>query len=88
MLTPSKAILASSVTVSSRQERERAILQFEGGAFGRRPALRDLEQPQVDRRIRPEELAGCCAEQQGVSDLPARSGDRHVHWCGAHPFSL
>ena len=58
------------------QQRERAVLELEGGALGAAHPLRDLEQLQPDRPVGPEHLAGGDPEQERVADLPAGAGDR------------
>lgn len=57
------------------QERERAVLQLEGGALGRADPLRDLQESQAHPPVGPEHRAAGDAEEQRVADLPARAGD-------------
>ena len=76
MLQPSNAAAGSSVTSTSAQQRERAVLQLERGTLGSAHPLGDLEQLQPDRPVGSEHLAGGDPEQERVADLPAGAGDR------------
>jgi len=49
--------------VDAGQQRERAVLQLQRHAFGGPHGLRDLQQPQADRRVGAQELAGGDPEQ-------------------------
>ena len=44
----------------------------------------DLQQAQLDRHVRAEQLAGGDAEEQGVADLAGRAGDGDVHGSAGH----
>jgi hypothetical protein len=70
------------------EEREGAVLQLERRAFGGTHPLRDLEQPEPNRTLRAEHVAGGDAEEQGVADLPAGPGDGHGGGCAGHAQSL
>ena len=61
--------------VDAGQQRERAVEELERGALGRLDRLRDLEQVQVHRLVRAEQVPGGDAEQQRVADLAGGAGD-------------
>ena len=76
---------ASSVTVTSRTSGKAPSSSSRAVPSAAAQTLGDLEQAQVDRRVRPEQLAGRCAEEQCVADLAAGAGDGHGDgWC-RHP---
>jgi hypothetical protein len=62
------------VDVDARQQRERAVEQFERGALGGLHRLRDLQQLQCHGSVWAEHLARRDAKQQGVSDLTGCTG--------------
>lgn len=70
--------------VDALQQRERAVVQLHGGALGGLERRGDLQQAQLDRHVRAEQLAGGDAEEQGVTDLVSRAGDGDVHGSAGH----
>lgn len=55
--------------LDAAQQREGAVVELHGGALGGLEALRDLQEAQVDRHVRAEQVAGGDAEEQRVADL-------------------
>jgi hypothetical protein len=70
--------------VDALQKRERAVVQLHGRALGGLQRRGDLQQAQLDRHVRAEQLAGGDAEEQGVTDLAGRAGDGDVHGSAGH----
>ena len=58
------------------QQRERAIVELHDHALQRRQRRRDLEQVQVDRLIRSQQMARGNAKGKGIADLASGTGDR------------
>ena len=63
--------------VDPGEQRERAVVELHRRALGGLHRLRDLQQAQPDRGVRPQQLAGGDAEEQRVADLPSGPGDGH-----------
>ena len=63
------------IDVDAGEQREGAVVELHRRALGRLDGLRDLQQVEVDGRVRAEHLAGCDTEQQRVADLPGRAGN-------------
>ncbi len=64
-------------------QREGAVVDLHDDALEHAHGGLDLEEPQHDRLILAEELAGRDAEEDGVADLAAGAGDGHVDgWFG------
>ena len=72
------------VDIEPGEQREGAILELHRCALRRLEGVRDLEQLQVDRRIRSQHLTAGDPEQDRVADLAGGAGDGHVHWGVAH----
>ena len=68
-------LLGVVVDVDAGEQRERAVEQLERGALGGLDRVRDLEQVEVDLRVRAEHLPGGDAEQDGVADGAGGAGD-------------
>src|SRR6202035_5604618 len=61
-----------------------AVVELHGDALGRLDGLRDLQQPQLDWRVRAEQVPGGDAEQQRVADLAGGAGDGDVDGGAGH----
>ena len=85
-LAPSNALLGSSLTSMSEQQRERAVDQLHRGALDRLQRGGDLEQRQLDRRVGTEQLAAGDAEQDRVADLAGGAGDGDYFGGVSHLF--
>jgi hypothetical protein len=68
--------------VDAGEQRERAVEELERGALGGLDRLRDLQQVQVDRLVRAEEVSGGDPEEQRVADLAGGSGDGDLRGLG------
>ena len=75
MFVPSNAGFGVVVDVDAGQQRERAVEQLERRALRRLHRLRDLEQVEVHRPVRAQQLPGGDPEQQRVADLAGGAGD-------------
>jgi hypothetical protein len=73
-----KAVRGVVVDVDPGQQREGAVVELHRGALRRLHRGRDLEQPESDRRLWPEQLSGRDPEQQRVADLARGAGDRDI----------
>ena len=79
------------VQVEPGEQRERAVDELHRHALERPHRLRDLEQAQVDRLVRAEQLPAGDAEHDAVADLAGCAGDgdsygvahRFISWCCA-----
>ena len=83
-LAPSKATFGSSVMsmpCSSGKAQSSSSMAVPSAAFS---AGGDLQQAQLDRHVRAEQLAGGDAEEQGVADLAGRAGDGDVDGSAGH----
>src|SRR5205823_5284652 len=74
--------------VDAAEQRERAVLQLHGGALGGLDGLRDLQQAELHRSVRAEQLAGGDPEQQRVPDLTGSAGDGDVDGGLGHAIVL
>ena len=63
------------VYVDSRQQGKGAVLELHRGALGRLHRVGDLQQAEVDGRVRTQHLTAGDAEQQRVTDLAGGAGD-------------
>ena len=70
--------------VDALQQREGAVVELHGGALGGLQRLGDLQQAQLDRHVRAEQLAGGDAEEQRVADLAGRAGDGDIDGSAGH----
>ena len=61
--------------VDAGEQRERAVEELERRALGGLHRLRDLQQVEVDRLVRAEQVAGGDPEEQRVADLAGGAGD-------------
>lgn len=66
------------------QQREGAVVELHRGALGGLEALRDLQEAQVDRHVRAEQVAGGDAEEQRVADLAGCAGHGDIHGSAGH----
>ncbi len=74
--------------VDAAQQRERAVVELHRGALGGPHGRRDLQQAQLDRRVRAEQLTRGDAEEQRVADLAGRAGDGDIHHRLGHAKNL
>ncbi len=70
--------------LDAAQQREGAVVELHGGALGGLEALRDLQEAQVDRHVRAEQVAGGDAEEQRVADLAGCAGHGDIHGSAGH----
>ena len=74
------------------QQRERAVLELHGHALQGAEGGRDLEQLELDRGVRAEQVAVRDAEEEAVADLAGSAGDGHssggCHGSGPYPGGL
>ena len=81
-------LLRVVVDVDPGQQREGAVEQLERGALRGLDRLGYLEQVQVHRPVRAEELSGGDPEQQRVADLAGGAGHGHLGGRHLQSFSL
>ena len=74
--------------VDAGEQRERAVVELHRGALGGLQRRGDLEQREPDRHIGAEQLPGRDAEEQRVTDLTGRAGDRDLDRGGSHAAEL
>ena len=83
MFTPSNAVRVVA-DLDPGQQREGTVIELHRGALGRLDRRGDLEQRELDGRVRAEQLAAGDAEQDGVADLAGGTGDGNLDRCLAH----
>ena len=63
------------------EQRVGAVVELHDDTLERLQRRGDLEQAQLDRLVRAEQLPARDPEQQAVADLPSGSGDGDLHGC-------
>src|SRR5207302_1548491 len=71
----SRRILGPVMQVETGEQRECAVHELHRHPLQRRHRLRDLEQAQIHRLLRPEQLAAGDAKDDAVADLPCCPSD-------------
>src|SRR5690606_1055790 len=74
--------------VDPLEQRERAVVELHRGALGGLHRLRDLQQAELDRGVRAEQLTGGDTEEQRVTDLPGGTGDGDIDGYLGHDLLL
>ena len=85
---PSKIGVRVVADLDAGQRRERAVVELHHHALERLERRGDLEQPQLDRGVRAEQVPARDAEQQAVADLAGGAGDGDLDGGSAHDTLL